>query len=128
MTAKSKILVVEDKPVDMELVSDLLESGGFSVIKAATAERGILLARTARPDLIIMDKGLPGLNGLQATEILRSDPQTSHIPILALTAHALKGEEKIALAAGVLGYITKPIDTRNFLDHVTAFLELGRPA
>jgi CheY-like chemotaxis protein len=128
MTPQSKILVVEDQPIDMELVSDLLESAGFNVIKATNAERAILLARSARPDLVIMDKGLPGLNGLEATQILSSDPVTSHIPILALTAHALKGDEKTALEAGVLAYITKPINTRTFLDTVTAFLELGRPA
>src|SRR2546422_6603702 len=107
-----KILVIEDNPMNMELTADLLEVAGYVVCQAENAEEGIAMALSARPSIILMDIALPGMDGLQATNILKQDPHTSHIPVVALTAHAMKGDADKALAAGCIGYITKPIDTR----------------
>ena len=87
-----------------------------------TAEEGVLLATSELPDLILMDVALPGMDGLSATQHLKGDPRTQGIPIVALTAHAMSGDEGRALAAGCAGYITKPIDTRSFPTTVTRFL------
>jgi CheY-like chemotaxis protein len=119
---KKRILVVEDNLLNLELVTDLLEADGFIVCQARTAEEGLRAARELSPDLILMDLSLPGLDGLAATRALRADPATRHLTIIALTAHAMKGDEAIALRAGCDGYLTKPIDTRTFTAKVTAFI------
>ncbi|WP_343075953.1 response regulator [Armatimonas rosea] len=121
--SEKKILVVEDNPVNMELVTDLLEVAGFSFEMAMTAEEGIRLAEAGLPDLILMDIQLPGMDGLEATSILKKNPKTKHIAIVALTAHAMKGDEERALAVGCIGYITKPINTRSFPRMVQEFAE-----
>lgn len=121
--SEKKILVVEDNPVNMELVTDLLEVAGFSFETAMTAEEGIRLAESVLPDLILMDIQLPGMDGLEATSILKKNPKTKHIAIVALTAHAMKGDEERALAVGCIGYITKPINTRSFPRMVQEFAE-----
>ena len=90
---KQKILVVEDDPLNMELVTDLLEIAGYTVLKAETAEQGIEVARSANPVLILMDVRLPDFDGLSATGILKNDPLTSHIPVVALTASVMPGDE-----------------------------------
>ena len=120
-----RILIVEDNAVNMELVTDLLEVAGYDVLQAPTAEIGLDLARSEAPDLIVMDIGLPGMDGLEATKILKGDPQTESIPILAATSHAMKGDQEKAHAAGCDGYITKPIDTRALADEVGKFLPPG---
>src|SRR6266542_3277431 len=107
-----KILVVEDNPLNMELTADILMAAGYGVLQAENAERGIAMARAERPALILMDVRLPGMDGLSATEILKGETETRQIPVVALTAHAMKGDEEKALAAGCVGYITKPINTR----------------
>lgn len=122
MTPPPKVLVVEDNPLNLELATDLLEAAGLQVLQATTAERGIQLARSLLPDLILMDTSLPGMDGLQATKILKSDATTQHIPVISLTANAMKGDEATALAAGALAYVTKPIDTRTFAKEVSRFL------
>jgi two-component system, cell cycle response regulator DivK len=122
--AGEKILVVEDNPVNMELTADILGAAGYTVLQAENAERGIALARTERPALILMDVRLPGMDGLSATEILKAEPETRAIPVVALTAHAMKGDEAKALAAGCEGYITKPIDTRALPHEVAGFLRV----
>ncbi|WP_309714532.1 response regulator [Armatimonas sp.] len=121
--SEKKILVVEDNPVNMELVTDLLEVAGFDFISAMTAEEGIRLAEKELPDLILMDIQLPGMDGLEATQLLKQNPKTRHITIVALTAHAMKGDEERALAVGCIGYITKPINTRTFPNLVKEFAE-----
>jgi CheY-like chemotaxis protein len=118
----AKILIVEDNPANMELATDLLEPLGYVILPAETAEKGIQLAAHELPDLILMDVALPGMDGLSATQRLKGDPRTQRIPIVALTAHAMSGDEDRALAAGCAGYITKPIDTRSFPATVTGFL------
>jgi CheY-like chemotaxis protein len=124
----AKILIIEDNPLNMELAADLLEVAGYAVLQATTAERGIQLARTSLPDLILMDTSLPGMDGVQATKILKGDAATEHIPVVSLTANAMKGDEQTALAAGALAYVTKPIDTRTFVKDVARFLSTAKAA
>jgi len=123
--AGEKILIIEDNPVNMELATDLLEVAGYEVFQAPDAESGIALARADSPHLILMDVGLPGMDGLTAAGVLRGDAATQHIPIVILTAHAMKGDEEKALASGCAGYITKPIDTRHFSKTVAEFITRG---
>jgi CheY-like chemotaxis protein len=119
---KKRILVVEDNPLNLELVTDLLEAAGFVVCPAYTAKEAFRAARELSPDLVLMDLSLPGLDGLAATQALRADPATRRLPIIALTAHAMKGDEALALRAGCDGYLAKPIDTRTFTAKVTSFI------
>ena len=121
--ASEKILIIEDNPMNMELATDLLEAAGYVVIQAGTAEEGIELARVEFPDLILMDISLPGMDGLEATGVLKQDPAAKDIPVIAMTAHAMKGDERKARAAGCAGYITKPIDTRELPKTVARFIE-----
>ena len=116
------VLVVEDNPTNMVLSTFLLEAAEYHVICATTAEAGLALARASLPDLILMDIQLPGMDGLQATGLLKADHSTRHIPILALTALAMKGDEERILAAGCDGYIAKPLDYKDFLAVVKATL------
>jgi two-component system, cell cycle response regulator DivK len=120
--AGETILVVEDNPLNMELAADILGVAGYTVLRADNAERGIALARAEKPALILMDVRLPGMDGLRATEILKGEPETREIPVVALTAHAMKGDEEKALAAGCAGYITKPIDTRALAGEVARWV------
>ncbi|MGD0259507.1 MAG: response regulator [Verrucomicrobiota bacterium] len=122
---KKRILVVEDNLLNLELVTDLLEADDFVVCHAHTAEEGLRAARLLSPDLILMDLSLPGLDGLAATKVLRADPATRHLTIIALTAHAMKGDDALALRAGCDGYLAKPIDTRTFAAKVAAFIGAG---
>jgi CheY-like chemotaxis protein len=119
---KKRILVVEDNLLNLELVTDLLEADDFIVCQARTAEEGLRAARELSPVLILMDLSLPGLDGLAATRALRADPVTRPLTIIALTAHAMRGDEALALDAGCDGYLTKPIDTRTFAAKVAAFI------
>ena len=121
--AGQKILIVEDNPINMELATDLLEASGYIIIQAGMAEEGIELARAESPDLVLMDISLPGMDGLEAAGVLKQDPATKDIKVVVLTAHAMKGDKEKALAAGCTGYITKPIDTREFPTTVARFLE-----
>ena len=109
------ILVVEDNPANMTLAVFLLETAGHSVIKAVNAEAGLTLARSGHPDLILMDIQLPGMDGLEATALLKADAETRDIPVIALTALAMKGDEERIRAAGCNGYISKPISYQSFL-------------
>jgi two-component system, cell cycle response regulator DivK len=122
----NRILIVEDNEANMELATDLLEVAGFEVLQAPTAEIGIGLARSQQPDLIVMDIGLPGMDGLEATKILREDPTTESIPIIAATSHAMIGDRERGLLAGFDGYLTKPIDTRAFADIAKHHISSGR--
>jgi two-component system cell cycle response regulator DivK len=116
------ILVVEDNATNMKLSTFLLESADYTVIGATNAEIGVTLARDEHPDLILMDIQLPGMDGLQATGLLKADPATKDIPVIALTALAMKGDEERILAAGCDGYIAKPLDYKDFLTVVAATL------
>ena len=116
------ILIVEDNATNMKLSAFLLESADHTVIAATNAEAGLKLARERHPDLILMDIQLPGMDGLQATALLKADEATSDIPIIALTALAMKGDEERILAAGCDGYVAKPLDYKDFLAVVAATL------
>lgn len=116
------ILVVEDNPMNMELVCDLLETQSHSVLQASSGSEMLGHLKEHTPDLILMDIQLPGMDGLELTRIIRSDPKTKAIPVIALTAHAMKGDEERILEQGCSGYISKPIETRIFLDTVAKFL------
>ena len=116
------VLVVEDTPVNMKLVAMLLQKEGYGVLQARTAEEGIALARDKRPALVLMDVNLPGVDGLQATRILKSDERTKAIPVVAVTALAMQGDEERIRAAGCDGYVAKPIRYRQFLQEVANVL------
>jgi two-component system cell cycle response regulator DivK len=118
----STILIIEDNPDNMTLTVLLLESEGHTVIKAVDAEAGLTLARAQLPDLILMDIQLPGMDGLQAAALLKGDPSTRAIPVIALTALAMKGDEERIRAAGCDGYVAKPIRIHEFLATVAAQL------
>ena len=119
----AKILVVEDNPANRKLTTFLVESAGHTVTCAEDAETGLALARAEQPDLILMDIQLPGMDGLQATALLKQDDATRAIPVIALTALAMKGDEERIRAAGCDGYIAKPLAYRNFLEVVSTHLQ-----
>jgi CheY-like chemotaxis protein len=120
---KGTLLVIEDNPKNMKLVRDLLQIGRYQVFEATDAESGIKLAREHQPDLILMDLKLPGMDGLSATRIIRADAELKDTAIAALTAHVMQGIEEKARRAGCDEFITKPIDTRSFLDTIAKLLE-----
>ena len=106
------VLVVEDNPLNLKLVRDVLGHAGYRVLEATDGERGIALAREQRPDLVLMDIQLPGIDGVQALGRLRADPDTAGIPVVALTAFAMKDDRERLLAAGFDGYVEKPVSVR----------------
>jgi two-component system cell cycle response regulator DivK len=116
------ILIVEDNATNMKLSTFLLESADHTVLAATNAEIGLTLAREGKPDLILMDIQLPGMDGLRATAILKADDATKSIPVIALTALAMKGDEERIRAAGCDGYIAKPLDYKDFLSVVKSTL------
>jgi two-component system cell cycle response regulator DivK len=118
----ARILIVEDNSDNMELAVFLLQSAGHSVLSAVDAETGLALARHERPNLILMDIQLPGMDGLEATSLLKKDEATRTIPVLALTALAMKGDEERIRARGCDGYIAKPIGVQNFLATIATHL------
>jgi two-component system cell cycle response regulator DivK len=118
----AKVLIVEDNSANMTLAVFLLESAGHAVLSARDAEAGLTLARDEQPDLILMDIQLPGMDGLQATGLLKRDDATRGIPVIALTALAMKGDEERIRAAGCDGYIAKPMRYQEFLATVAAQL------
>jgi CheY-like chemotaxis protein len=117
------ILLVEDNAMNMKLSMFLLESADYTVITATNAEAGLAIAREQQPGLILMDIQLPGMDGLQATAQLKADAATRDIPVIALTALAMKGDEERIRAAGCDGYIAKPLDYKQFLATVSSHLK-----
>jgi two-component system cell cycle response regulator DivK len=122
----AKVLIIEDNPTNMTLAIFLLQSVGHTVLNATDAEAGLTLAREEAPELILMDIQLPGMDGLQATSLLKRDPLTRAIPVVALTALAMKGDEERIRAAGCDGYIAKPMRYQQFLATVAAHVA-GQP-
>jgi len=118
----AKVLIVEDNSANMTLAVFLLQSAGHAVLSARDAEAGLTLARDEQPDLILMDIQLPGMDGLQATALLKRDDATRGIPVIALTALAMKGDEERIRAAGCDGYIAKPMRYQEFLATIAAQL------
>lgn len=109
---KVRILVVDDNPTNLKLACDVLEWSGYEVMEAGDAEKAMSLIEESPPALILMDIGLPGMDGLEFTRQLKAAEATRGIPVVALTAFAMKGDEKRVMEAGCDGYISKPIDTR----------------
>ena len=116
------ILVVDDNEAGQLLVRTVLELEGFLVQTAGSSQEVLEQLNAHRPDLILMDVQLPGQDGLSLTRQLKADPETAAIPVAALTAHAMPGDRELALAAGCIGYISKPVDTRALGDQVREFL------
>jgi CheY-like chemotaxis protein len=118
----ARILIVDDHPLNLKLAADVLEAQGFAVHCAPDAEQAQEMLKTLVPDLILMDIALPGMDGLALTRLIKADPRLMSVPVVALTAFAMKGDDAKALAAGCAGYITKPIDTRALARQVNAFI------
>jgi len=119
---EKKILLVEDNEVNRRLAGFLLRSHGYQVREATTALAAFEMIGTNRPDLIVMDIQLPGMDGLEATRKLKEEPATADIPVIAVTSYAMKGDREKALAAGCAGYVTKPIDKKIFIQEIAAQL------
>ena len=114
----SLILIVEDNERNLKLVRDVLQVKGFTTIEAGTAEIGIELATERKPDLILMDIQLPGMNGIAALKVLRANPDTAAIPVVAVTASVMQQDRTLITQAGFDGYIGKPINIKEFLESV----------
>jgi len=119
----SLILIVEDNEKNLKLVRDVLQVKGYTTIEAGTAEDGIVLARARNPDLILMDIQLPGMNGIEARKVLRADPSTARIPVIAVTASVMQQDRNLITEAGFDGYVGKPINLKEFLDTVRDALD-----
>jgi two-component system cell cycle response regulator DivK len=123
----ARILIVEDNPANMKLASLLLLKAGHAVLSAVDAESGLTLAREERPDLILMDVQLPGMDGLAATALLKKDPATAAIPVIALTAMAMKEDQEKTRVAGCDAYIAKPLRYQELYAAIDGLLEKVRP-
>ena len=122
----SLILIVEDNEKNLKLVRDVLQVKGFATAEATTAEEGIKLAVEKKPDVILMDIQLPGMSGIDARKILRADPATSKIPVVAVTASVMQQDRKLITEAGFDGYVGKPINIKEFLEAVRRALEIAK--
>jgi two-component system cell cycle response regulator DivK len=121
----ARILVIEDNPANMKLATLLVRNAGHSVLCAIDAEAGLTLARSGQPDLVLMDIQLPGMDGLAATALLKRDPVTAAIPVIALTALAMKADEERCRAAGCDAYIAKPLRYQELYAAMDALLAGG---
>jgi two-component system cell cycle response regulator DivK len=121
--ASKKILLVEDNEVNMRLVKLTLKNQHYEFIEATNGEDAIELAEAHKPNLIILDIQLPKMDGYEVARVLKSKGSLKHIPIIALTAHAMKGDEERVLGAGCNAYVSKPLDTNKFRGLVKSYLE-----
>jgi two-component system cell cycle response regulator DivK len=117
-----RILIVEDQEDNRKILRDLLRSAGYEPIEAATGEEGVSLAETERPDLILMDIQLPGLDGYEATRRIKANPALRQTPVIAVTSYALSGDDVKARDAGCDAYVTKPFSPRALLAKVREYL------
>lgn len=122
----AKLLIVEDNEMNRDMLSRRLERRGYRIVMAVDGNQGIAMAQTEKPDLILMDMSLPVMDGWTATKHLKSSPETANIPIIALTAHAMAGDEARAREAGCEDYDTKPIELPRLLEKIEAQLRLRR--
>jgi CheY-like chemotaxis protein len=130
VTSPQVILIIEDNARNLKLVRDILNYVGYATLEADNAEDGLALARGQRPDLVLMDVQLPGMNGVEALGRLRADPLSADIPVVALTAFAMKDDRDRLLAVGFDGYLEKPLNVREFPSQVAAVLgraDVGSP-
>lgn len=121
----SRILLVEDNPMNLDMLTRRLIRKGYEVISATDGAQGVSLAETEQPDIILMDISLPVLDGWQATRQIRDNPTTAHIPIIAVTANALAGDREKSLAAGCQEFESKPIDFPRLLSKIENLLNPG---
>lgn len=121
----ARILIIEDSPLNMELVTVLLETAGHELLQAERAQDGIEIARQQPFDLIVTDINMPGIDGIQAARMLRAQPETRSIPLIALTAMAMEGDRERILAAGFNEYIAKPFDHTTLLNTVAQYTDHG---
>jgi CheY-like chemotaxis protein len=127
-TARRTLLYVEDNPANLMLVEQIIEGHPHvRMLSARDANLGIALARAHLPEVILMDINLPGISGIQALKILREDPATAHIPVLAISANAMPRDIEKGLQAGFFRYLTKPIKVNEFMDALDSALELAEP-
>lgn len=117
------VLIVDDSPINLKLASEVLEAANFKVDVAEDAEEAQAMLETLSPDLILMDLALPGMDGLTLTRILKADARFKAIPVIAVTAFAMNGDAEKAFEAGCDGYISKPIDTRNFAKQLVSMIQ-----
>lgn len=122
------VLIVDDQPVNLKLARVVLEAAGYVVRMAVDADDALAQLASCEPQLILMDVQLPGMDGLELTRRLKRNPATRDIPVVALTAYAMAGDEAKARAAGCVGYVAKPIDTRRLADEVAAHLQVAKDA
>ena len=115
------VLIVDDNEKNLRLARDVLHLGGFRTLEAASGTDGVALARRHRPDVVLMDIRLPDMDGTEATRLLKGDPETATIPVVALTSLAMKGDRESLLDAGFDGYLEKPISVRELADQVRAY-------
>jgi two-component system cell cycle response regulator DivK len=125
MSAAPPVLIVDDHPANMKLLSFLLLNAGYDVRMAADANEALQVLQNFHPRLILMDIQLPGMDGLELTRKLKADPAFSAVSIVAVTASAMKGDEEKARRAGCDGYVTKPVDTRSILQIVARYAKAG---
>jgi len=128
LSKRSLILVVEDNPTNQLLTTMVLNRDGFETAVAESAEDALEFIKARRPDLILMDVQLPGMDGLTFASSLRSIPEAAGVPVVALTSHAMRGDRERAIAAGCVGYLSKPIDTRTLSDELRALIKPSQPA
>jgi two-component system cell cycle response regulator DivK len=119
----SLILIVEDNDKNMKLVRDVLQVDGYTTLEAVTGEEGVALAQQRKPDLILMDIQLPGINGIEALRILRADPATASIPIIAVTASVMQQDRTMITEAGFDAYVGKPLNLKEFRQAVRHAIE-----
>jgi two-component system, cell cycle response regulator DivK len=124
--AGESVLVVEDNEKNMKLFRDVLRAKGFATIEAVTGEEGVQLARRHAPALVLMDVHLPGVSGVEALARMRADERTASIPVVALTAQAMRGDRERFLEAGFDGYLAKPVDMFELIDAVRGFCGGGQ--
>jgi len=122
------VLIVEDNDKNLKLARDLLQFAGLRTLEATSAEDGIAIAKRERPDLVLMDIQLPGMDGIAALRSLRDDQRTASIPVVALTASVMKSDRERFDAAGFDGFMQKPVDVKTFAADVRGFCARGRPA
>ena len=122
----STILIVEDNEKNMKLARDVLQSRGYATLEAVTGEDGVRMAIETKPDLVLMDIQLPGINGIEALRQVRADPACARIPIVAFTASVTPTDRSQISAAGFDGFLSKPINLKEFIDTVRRVLETGR--
>jgi len=122
----STVLIVEDNEKNMKLARDVLQAKGYQTLEALTGEDGVRLAKEKRPDLVLMDIQLPGINGIEAFRQIRGEAGTAHIPVVAVTASVTPTDRSAINAAGFDAFVSKPINLKEFLDTVKRLVESGR--